>query len=117
MGVGVIDGVSVMVGVRVMVGVNVWVRVGVPVGREVGVSEGVRVCVLTRVGSEVGVKGEEDWASPLHPVRKMSTRVEKRNRIFTLRFELYNDLSPKMIQARQSLKCSVIRLFLLNNET
>lgn len=51
------EGVNVIVGVRVMVGVNVWVGVGVPVGREVGVSEGARVFVLTRVGTKVGVSG------------------------------------------------------------
>jgi hypothetical protein len=81
--------------------VTVWVEVGVPVGREVDVSEGARVCVLPRVGTNVGVSAWEERAIPLHPVKTMSTRTEIRNRIFTLRFELYNDTPPEIITARQ----------------
>ena len=111
------DGVSVMVGVRVMVGVKVWVGAGVPVGMEVGVSDGARVCVLVSVGCVVGVKGEDEKAGPLHPVRKISTRINKRVITFNPRLALDRDTPPNIVKIRQSLKCSVILLFLLNNET
>ena len=90
-----------MVGVRVMVGVKVWVEVGVPVGSEVGVSEGARVFVLTRVGSNVGVSGWEDRADPLHPVRTMSTRMNKRTIALIFGIELYSVHLQNVVQSRR----------------
>lgn len=81
---------------RVTVGVKVWVGVRVAVGINVEVSEGALVYVLINVGSNVGVTDGDEKADPLHPVKAMRIRTNKKVIIFVSRLNLYSTIPPKL---------------------